>query len=97
MLNRFIKRMKGNQEGITGLETAIILIAFVVVAAVFAYTVLSAGLRIGFMEEGGEELVFLDLRPRSESSETLNDFMQSGFMVAGASCTWVAAPRAAET
>ena len=60
-------------------------------------TVLSAGLRIGFMEEGGEELVFLDLRPRSESSETLNDFMQSGFMVAGASCTWVAAPRAAET
>lgn len=34
----------GNQKGITGLETAIILIAFVVVAAVFAYTVLSAGL-----------------------------------------------------
>ncbi len=33
-----------NQSGITGLETAIILIAFVVVAAVFAYTVLSAGL-----------------------------------------------------
>jgi len=32
------------QEGITGLETAIILIAFVVVASVFAYTVLSAGL-----------------------------------------------------
>ncbi len=60
-------------------------------------TVLSAGLRIGFMEEEGEELVFLDLRPRSESSETLNDFMQSGFMVAGASCTWVAVPRTAKT
>jgi menaquinone-dependent protoporphyrinogen IX oxidase len=59
--------------------------------------VLSAGLRMGFMEERGEEIVFLDLRPRSESSETLNDFMQSGFMVAGARCTWVAAPRAAET
>ena len=33
-----------NQRGITGLETAIILIAFVVVASVFAYTVLSAGI-----------------------------------------------------
>ena len=33
-----------NQRGITGLETAIILIAFVVVASVFAYTVLTAGI-----------------------------------------------------
>lgn len=32
------------EEGITGLETAIILIAFVIVASVFAYVVLSAGL-----------------------------------------------------
>ena len=32
------------QKGITGLETAIILIAFVIVASVFAYVVLSAGL-----------------------------------------------------
>jgi flagellin FlaB len=33
-----------NQQGITGIETAIILIAFVIVASVFAYVVLSAGL-----------------------------------------------------
>jgi len=33
-----------NQRGITGLETAIILIAFVVVASVFAFTVLSTGI-----------------------------------------------------
>ncbi|MBM3956694.1 MAG: hypothetical protein FJ313_01415 [Gemmatimonadetes bacterium] len=33
------------QRGITGLETAIILIAFVVVASVFAFTVLSAGVQ----------------------------------------------------
>ncbi|NQT74575.1 MAG: hypothetical protein HQ553_17700 [Chloroflexi bacterium] len=39
-----IQKLSGSQKGITGLETAIILIAFVVVAAVFAYTVLSAGL-----------------------------------------------------
>lgn len=39
-----IQKLRDSQKGITGLETAIILIAFVVVAAVFAYTVLSAGL-----------------------------------------------------
>ena len=33
-----------NEEGITGLETAIVLIAFVVVASVFAFAVLSTGL-----------------------------------------------------
>jgi flagellin FlaB len=36
-------RLSG-QRGITGLETAIVLIAFVVVASVFAYTVLTAGI-----------------------------------------------------
>ncbi|MCI0781486.1 MAG: hypothetical protein J4N89_10435, partial [Chloroflexi bacterium] len=33
-----------DQRGITGLETAIVLIAFVVVASVFAFAVLSTGL-----------------------------------------------------
>ncbi len=44
MLQKLVNRVYKGQKGITGLETAIILIAFVVVAAVFAYTVLSAGL-----------------------------------------------------
>ena len=44
MWKKFVKRLRGKQEGITGLETAIILIAFVIVASVFAYVVLSAGL-----------------------------------------------------
>ena len=44
MFKKFIKRLRGKQKGITGLETAIILIAFVIVASVFAYVVLSAGL-----------------------------------------------------
>jgi flagellin-like protein len=35
---------ESSQRGITGLETAIILIAFVVVASVFAFTVLSTGI-----------------------------------------------------
>jgi flagellin FlaB len=41
---RILKKLRRDQEGITGLETAIILIAFVIVASVFAYVVLSAGL-----------------------------------------------------
>ena len=46
MKNMF-DRMNGlwkDQRGITGLETAIILIAFIVVAAVFAFTVITTGL-----------------------------------------------------
>jgi archaeal flagellin FlaB len=38
-----MKSMKPNDEGFTGLEAAIVLIAFVVVAAVFSYVVLGAG------------------------------------------------------
>ncbi len=37
-------RLAGDQRGITGLETAIVLIAFVVVASVFAFAVLTTGL-----------------------------------------------------
>jgi flagellin FlaB len=39
-----VRRIEEEQQGITGIETAIILIAFVIVASVFAYVVLSAGL-----------------------------------------------------
>ncbi len=41
---RSYPRGSERQRGITGLETAIILIAFVVVASVFAFTVLSTGI-----------------------------------------------------
>jgi flagellin FlaB len=44
MIKRLFRKIIHKQEGITGLETAIILIAFVIVASVFAYVVLSAGL-----------------------------------------------------
>ena len=40
----FLKKFSRDNSGITGLETAIILIAFVVVAAVFAFTVMTTGL-----------------------------------------------------
>ncbi len=44
---QFLKSLKNfsrDNSGVTGLETAIILIAFVVVAAVFAFTVMTTGL-----------------------------------------------------
>ena len=58
MLRKLIDRMHKDQRGITGLETAIILIAFVVVAAVFAYTVLSAGI---FTTQKAQESVYTGL------------------------------------
>jgi len=57
MISRLRKMMR-DERGITGLETAIILIAFVVVAAVFAFTVLSAGV---FSSERGKEAVYAGL------------------------------------
>jgi flagellin FlaB len=43
-MHKLLQKIRQKQEGITGLSTAIILIAFVIVASVFAYVVLSAGL-----------------------------------------------------
>lgn len=58
--------IKRDQRGITGLETAIIMIAFVVVASVFAYTVLSAGI---FSSEKGKEAVHAGLDQARSSME----------------------------
>jgi flagellin FlaB len=54
------------ERGITGLETAIILIAFVVVAAVFAFTVLSTGV---FSTERAKETVYSGLEAARSSIE----------------------------
>ena len=62
MFKKFIR----HEKGITGLETAIILIAFVVVAAVFAYTVLSAGL---FSTQKGQEAVYSGLKEAQSTLE----------------------------
>jgi flagellin FlaB len=65
MFRKFLSIHKG-QRGITGLETAIILIAFVVVAAVFAYTALSAGL---FSTQKGQEAVYAGLKEARSTLE----------------------------
>ncbi len=53
-----LKTLQRGERGITGLETAIILIAFVVIASVFAYTVLSAGM---FSSQSAQESVYTGL------------------------------------
>ena len=66
MLKKLIRPIHKDEKGITGLETAIILIAFVVVAAVFAYTVLSAGL---FSTQKGQEAVYSGLEETQSTLE----------------------------
>ncbi|HYM16090.1 MAG TPA: archaellin/type IV pilin N-terminal domain-containing protein [Dehalococcoidia bacterium] len=59
-------RKAAEERGITGLETAIVLIAFVVVASVFAFVVLSTGL---FSSERGKETVYAGLAKTRGSME----------------------------
>ncbi len=54
---RFARDVR-EERGITGLETAIVMIAFIVVASVFAFVVLSTGL---FASERGKETIFAAL------------------------------------
>ena len=54
MFKRLLTRVWKTERGVTGLETAIILIAFVVVASVFSYTILSAGI---FSSTKGSEAI----------------------------------------
>ncbi len=61
-----VPRPVGRQSGITGLETAIILIAFVVVASVFAFTVLSTGI---FASERSKETVYAGIQEAQSSIE----------------------------
>lgn len=63
---RFVRGLKKDQEGITGLETAIILIAFVMVASVFSYVVLSAGL---FSSQKAKQAVYQGLEQSSGTVE----------------------------
>jgi archaeal flagellin FlaB len=69
MFMKLMRSMSGlheEQRGMTGLETAIILIAFVTVAAVFSYAVLSAGL---FSAERGKETVYAGLAEAKSNLE----------------------------
>jgi flagellin FlaB len=64
-IREYMRRAR-EERGITGLETAIVLIAFVVVAAVFAFVVLSTGL---FSSERSKETVYAGLAKTRGSME----------------------------
>ena len=76
-IKQFISRMR-DERGITGLETAIILIAFVVVASVFAFVVLSTGL---FSSERSKETVYAGL------AKTRGTMELTGSVTAGSDAT----------
>lgn len=59
-----------SQQGITGLETAIILIAFIVVASVFAYTVLTAGVFSSQKANESVNAAIQEVRSSITSTET---------------------------
>ena len=78
MNGRFIKAIGSfhrGQKGITGLETAIILIAFVTVAAVLAYSVLSAGI---FSSERGKEAVYKGLETAQATMKVTSSVYATG-------------------
>jgi len=71
-MQRLFGKIFRNQKGITGIETAIILIAFVIVASVFAYVVLSAGL---FSTQKAKEAVYSGLEEAKSTIELKGDVM----------------------
>ena len=80
-LNRLIQRITPlgqKQQGITGLETAIVLIAFVVVSSVFAFAALSTGL---FTTDKAKETIKAGL------SEARGTMEMKGSIIATASTT----------
>jgi flagellin FlaB len=71
MWNKFVK----NEKGFTGLEAAIVLIAFVVVAAVFSYVMLGAGF---FTTQKSQEVVHTGVTQASSSVELSGDMIANG-------------------
>jgi len=69
-----------NESGITGLETAIILIAFVVVATVFAFVVLTTGI---FSAERGKETVFAGLQKARGTMEVRGGIVVNATSISG--------------
>jgi archaeal flagellin FlaB len=75
MWNKFVK----DEKGFTGLEAAIVLIAFVVVAAVFSYVMLGAGF---FTTQKSQEVVHTGVAQASSSVELSGDVISCGDTVA---------------
>lgn len=74
-LKRAMKKVLRGERGITGLETAIILIAFVIVASVFAFVTLSTGL---FSAERSKETIFAGLAKAQSNLELHGSVVLTG-------------------
>ena len=72
-----MKMLLKNESGVTALETAIILIAFVVVAAVFAFTILSAGT---YSTEQSREAIYAGLEEVQGSVEIRGSVIAYGLI-----------------
>jgi flagellin FlaB len=82
-MNAKLNHLNKNERGVTALETAIILIAFVVVAAVFAFTILSTGT---FLTERSKEASYAALGQVQGSMELKGGIVAEGATI-GASGT----------
>jgi len=71
MWNKFVK----DEKGFTGLEAAIVLVAFVVVAAVFSYVMLGAGF---YTTQKSQEVVHTGVQQASSSVELSGDIIAKG-------------------
>ncbi|MDK2875881.1 MAG: archaeal flagellin FlaB [Archaeoglobaceae archaeon] len=71
MMRRFVK----NEKAFTGLEAAIVLIAFVTVAAVFSYVLLGAGF---FATQKGQEVVHTGVKQATSSIELVGEVVGYG-------------------
>ncbi|MCQ1535941.1 flagellin [Methanosarcina sp. KYL-1] len=71
MWTKFLK----DEKGFTGLEAAIVLVAFVVVAAVFSYVMLGAGF---YTTQKSQEVVHTGVQQASSSVELSGDVVATG-------------------
>ncbi len=69
------RRFVRNEKGFTGLEAAIVLIAFVTVAAVFSYVLLGAGF---FATQKGQETVHTGVKQATSSMEIVGSVVAKG-------------------
>ena len=65
-----MRQIKSDDSGFTGLEAAIVLIAFVVVAAVFSYVVLGAGF---FTTQKSQETVYKGVEQASTNIQMIGN------------------------
>jgi flagellin FlaB len=65
-MRKLLRTIRTREEGITGIETAIILIAFVIVASVLAYVAISAGL---FSTQKAKEAIYSGLNEAKSAVE----------------------------